>query len=96
MLLLGVAEVQAQHAVVRGFAKDASDGQPLQGINVVLTNDAGAFLGTATDRDGFFAISRIPPGPYLLRATFIGYQPFTDSLTLAPGQILSYNFSITF
>ena len=52
MLLLGVAEVQAQHAVVRGFAKDASDLQPLQGINVVLTNDAGAFLGTATDRDG--------------------------------------------
>jgi len=96
MLLLGVAEVQAQHAVVRGFAKDASDGQPLQGINIVLTNDAGAFLGTATDRDGFFAISRIPPGPYLLRATFIGYEPFTDSLDLAPDQILSYNFSITF
>ncbi len=96
MLLLGVAEVQAQYAVVRGFAKDASDGQPLQGINVVLTNDAGAFLGTATNRDGFFALSRIPPGPYLLRATFIGYQPFTDSLDLAPGQILSYNFSITF
>ncbi len=96
MVLLGVAEVQAQHAVVRGFAKDASDGQPLQGINVVLTNDAGAFMGTATDRDGFFALSRIPPGTYLLRGTFIGYQPFTDSLTLAPGQILSYHFSITF
>ena len=96
LLLLGVAEGQAQNAVVRGFAKDASDGQPLQGINVVLTNDDGAFFGTATDRDGFFAISRIPPGPYLLRATFIGYRPFTDSLNLAPGEILSYNFSITF
>ena len=58
MVLLGAAEVQAQHAVVRGFAKDASDGQPLQGVNVVLTNDAGAFMGTATDRDGFFALSR--------------------------------------
>lgn len=96
VLALGVAEAHAQHAVVRGFAEDASDGQPLQGINVVLTNDAGAFFGTATDRDGFFAISRIPPGAYLVRATFIGYQPFTDSLTLAPDQILSYNFSITF
>ena len=96
IVLLGVAEAQAQNAVVRGFAEDASDGQPLQGINVVLTNDAGAFFGTATDRDGFFAISRIPPGTYLLRATFIGYRPFTDSLTLAPDQILSYNFSITF
>jgi len=96
MLLLGAAQVQAQNAVVRGFTKDASDGQPLQGVNIVLTNNSGAFIGTATDRDGFYAISRIPPGRYAIRATFIGYQPFADSLDLAPDQILTYNFSITF
>ncbi|MFQ5571584.1 MAG: carboxypeptidase regulatory-like domain-containing protein [Rhodothermales bacterium] len=95
-LCIGATEALAQTAVVRGFAKDASDGQPLQGINVVLTDEGDGFYGTATDRDGFFAISRIPPGRYLLRATFIGYQPYTDSLTLAPGQILTYNFDISF
>ena len=62
----------------------------------MLTNDSGAFIGTATDRDGFYAISRIPQGRYALRASFIGYQPYTDTLDLAADQILTYNFSITF
>ena len=62
----------------------------------MLTNDSGAFLGAATDRDGFYAISRIRPGRYFLRASFIGYQTFADTLDLAADQILTYSFSITF
>ena len=96
LLVLGTMQVLAQNAVLRGFAKDASDGQPLQGVNIVLTDDGGAFLGTATDRDGFYAISRIPPGRYYMRASFIGYQPFADTLDLAADEIRTYNFDITF
>jgi hypothetical protein len=54
---LSAAEVRAQNAVIRGFATGASNGQPLQGVNVVLTNDSGALLGTATNRDGFYWLS---------------------------------------
>ncbi|HUF09552.1 MAG TPA: TonB-dependent receptor [Rhodothermales bacterium] len=83
-----------QTASLRGFVTDASDGQPLQGVNVVLTNDAGAFLGAAADVDGIYSISRIPPGTYALRATSIGYAAYADTLTLATGELRSLNIAL--
>ena len=91
-----LADAQSQHAIIRGFAKDAADGQPIQGINVVLRDDGDTFLGTATDRDGFFAIARIPPGRYYFTASFIGYESYADTLILAADEIRSYNFNISF
>ena len=89
-----LADAQAQNAVLRGFVTDAADGQRLQGVNVVLTNDEDAFIGAATDRDGFYAVSRIPPGRYYLRASYIGYQLYADTLNLAADEIRTYNFAI--
>lgn len=84
----------AQRATVRGFVADAGDGEPLPGVNVVLVGQDGTFEGAATNADGFYAISRIEPGTYAIRATFVGYQPFADTLILAAGEIVTQNISI--
>jgi len=94
-LVFCVTGVQAQNAVLRGYITDEADGQPLQGVNVVLTSDAGAFLGAASDRDGLFAISGISPGRYYLEASYVGYQTLRDTLDLAPDEIRPYNFALS-
>ena len=98
LLLIAVlfsANANAQNAVLRGFASDDADGQPLQGVNIVLTDDGDAFFGAASDRDGLFAISGIPPGRYYLAATYIGYAAFRDTLDLVTDEIRPYNFSLS-
>ena len=88
VLLLSIVwltPAQAQTATVRGFITDASDGQALQGVNVALEDATGDLRGAVTDDDGFFIIIRLPPGRYLLRASFIGYETARDTLDLEPG-----------
>ena len=93
-IFLTVNLAQAQNAVLRGFVRDASDGQPMQSVNVILTDDGDAFIGASTDRDGFFALSGIPPGRYYLVASFIGYTSHRDTLDFAPDDISTYNFEL--
>ncbi len=89
------SEAFAQRATIRGFVTDGSDGEPLPGVNVVLIAEDGTLEGTATNSDGFYAVSRIDPGVYVLRATFVGYRPHADSLELTAGQILTINFELS-
>ncbi|MFT5141620.1 MAG: hypothetical protein ACI80V_001129 [Rhodothermales bacterium] len=89
VLLLGLvfaAPAAGQSATVRGFITSTSDGQPLPGVNVIILEPDGSLVtGTATDADGFYALSRITPGPYTLRATFIGFEIYEEQLTLGDG-----------
>lgn len=96
LLFFYAAPAHAQTATVRGFVKDQSDGQPLQGVNVVLRGPGESLYGTATDTDGLYIISRVPPGRYNLQMTYIGYQTFTDTIDLVAGEILTYNFDLSF
>jgi len=54
-----------------GTVVDASSGDPLVGVNVVLE---GTHLGSATDLDGFYYIINVPPGTHVLRVSAVGYQ----------------------
>jgi len=59
---------------ITGIVKDAADGEPLAGINVLLQN---TMLGAATDEDGRYFILNVPVGTYSIRATAIGYKAMT-------------------
>ncbi len=54
-----------------GNVTDASTGDGLAGVNVIIENTA---LGAATDLDGNYLIIGVPPGAYTLLATFISYK----------------------
>lgn len=94
LLSLAATPVLAQNGTIRGFITDAADGQPLPGVNVVLTNPAGDLFGNASDTDGFYAISRVPAGNYTLRATFIGFQDFERQVTVVAGEIQTVSIAM--
>ncbi len=85
----------AQTGTIRGFVTDESDAQPLPGVNVILTNPAGALYGAATDTDGFYAVSRVPVGAYTLRASYIGYDDYEQDVTIVDGGIQTINIAIS-
>lgn len=94
LFLLALAPATASAQVVRGFITDASDGEPLEGATVVLRQDTTLVAGSATDRDGFFALSRFPTGQYQLAVTFIGYEQIIDTVRVAQGEILLRNYRL--
>ena len=55
---------------ITGIVKDASTGEPLPGVNVLVE---GTPLGAATDLDGYYVILNVPPGSYVVKANMIGY-----------------------
>lgn len=80
-------------AVLSGFVTDATDDQPLVGANVALQQlaDSTLFYGRATDRDGLYLLSDLPPGRYEMRVTFVGYVPHVDTLRLTSGERRTVN-----
>jgi len=61
---------------ISGTVRDAENGEPLPGANVFIE---GTTLGASTDIDGFYYILNIPPGTYLVKASYIGYGTATKS-----------------
>ncbi|MBL7137055.1 MAG: TonB-dependent receptor [Candidatus Marinimicrobia bacterium] len=59
---------------ISGRVVDATTGEPLVGVNVVIE---GTTMGAATDIDGYFVILNIPPGLYDITASMIGYATYT-------------------
>ncbi len=55
---------------VSGFIRDDATGEPISYANVFISNST---MGAATNRDGYFVISKIPVGIYELNVTMIGY-----------------------
>ncbi|MDX1450743.1 MAG: carboxypeptidase-like regulatory domain-containing protein, partial [Acidimicrobiia bacterium] len=70
--LLVPATALAQSGKIAGQITDASSGEALPGVNVVID---GTQTGATTDADGFYQIINVRPGLYELRATFVGYAP---------------------
>jgi len=58
-------------AVIVGKITDSENKEPLPGANVVLENTQ---YGAATDNEGNYRITDIPPGSYRLIVSMIGYR----------------------
>ncbi|MEM1093078.1 MAG: TonB-dependent receptor [Bacteroidota bacterium] len=91
VLALASGAAHAQTATVRGFITGADDGEALQGVNVVATSAEGDVSGTVTDGNGIYAIARLTPGRYIVRASFIGYEAQVDTLALTAGEVRTFN-----
>ncbi|WPP50094.1 TonB-dependent receptor [Catalinimonas niigatensis] len=79
------------NAVVRGKILDAQSGNPLEAVNVGLSNTA---YGATTDAQGEFRISNVDPGNYKLVTTSVGYEKNAKEISLAAGQTLEVNFNL--
>ncbi len=76
-----------------GHVRDEVSGDPLPGANVVL---AGTALGAATNLNGEFTISRVPPGTYDLRVTYIGYEPMEITVRVTSDEKVTQPINMKF
>ncbi|MFP4339692.1 MAG: TonB-dependent receptor [Cyclobacteriaceae bacterium] len=87
-LVLFLSEGQAQK--VEGVIK-STDGEVLPGATLMLTENG---LGTATDAEGRFSLSSVPPGTYTLLISHIGYETQQQKLEINAEQRLSLEVSL--
>jgi outer membrane receptor protein involved in Fe transport len=72
VLLTFVMSVQAgQTGKITGRITDEKTGEPLVGATLLIQ---GTKMGAATDFDGEYFITNIPPGTYNLQVSILGYQ----------------------
>lgn len=86
ILIIISSTVFAQQGTVRGFVYLKDTGEPVLFTNVILK---GTTIGNATDVNGYFSITKIPPGTYTLMVTSIGYDSLLESVTVKAGEIVS-------
>ncbi|MFM7176639.1 MAG: TonB-dependent receptor [Bacteroidota bacterium] len=72
------------NGTVRGFVYDKSTGEPVLFTNVYLK---GTTLGAATDVNGYYSISKIPAGNYVLTVTSVEYDTLATPITITSGDI---------
>ena len=71
LILLFAASLSAQTRVtVKGYVRDASNGETLIGATVYLN---GTTKGTTTNEYGFYSLT-VDPGSYTLVASYLGYE----------------------
>lgn len=92
LLLCYVIFASAQNGTVRGFVYDKESGEPVMFCNVIIEN---LLMGTSTDVNGFFNISKVPVGQHKLMVTYIGYDTLQQTFTLKKNQILNQKLEIS-
>ena len=65
---------------VKGVLFDESNGEAIPFASVLLD---GTTHGCYTDLNGFFLINKVPAGQYTLRVRFLGYEEYSQQVTLA-------------
>ena len=75
LLLFSASIAWAQTGKIAGKVVDARTGEAIVGANIVVE---GTQTGAASNFEGFFTILSVPPGTYRVRASVLGYTPFTQ------------------
>ena len=74
----------SQQLTVSGIIKSAEDNTTIPGATVAVLNpsDSSVIQGGVTDFDGNFEIKGLPKGTLIIQASFVGFQPFLDTISL--------------
>ena len=76
----------AQTGNIRGFVYEKETGEPVIFTNVILK---GTILGAATDVNGYYSITKVPPGDYTIVITNLGYDSLKLDVSLKAGEIVT-------
>jgi len=77
-----VAFSQSGKGVIEGVVKDPA-GAVLQGAKIEMKPQVRPIT---TNGQGEFTVTDVPAGTYAVTVTYVGFAPFTSSVTVAPGQ----------
>ena len=82
---------QQKETSVHGYVYDKSTGEPIENVNVYLSNTT---WGSSTNREGYYKIRQIPPGMHELVVTIVGYTYETKNILLKAGSQLKFDFRL--
>lgn len=88
--LFFVTSLQAQQSTgeIRGFVFDKGTGEPIIYTNVFIRE---LMVGKATDINGFYAITKLKPGTYVIKCYSVGFDTATATLNVEAGRITTHN-----
>jgi len=90
LVALVPARAIAQEGVLRGTVTDTT-GRPLAGVEVLSVNGKRS---TRTDRNGRFALARLPFGQQLIMARYPGYQPADRAINMLDANVPELTFRL--
>lgn len=76
---------------IAGTVADSATAKPLPFANVVIVDTK---LGANTQLDGSYRVRGVPPGSYVLRATYLGYEARTRPVVVEAGQTATVKFAL--
>ncbi len=92
LVLLSISSAQAQNtASISGFIKDSQSGETLLLANVVLQ---GTQIGTTANTSGYYTLPNLPTGTYTVLCSFIGFNNFSQEVTISDGQKLRLDIEL--
>ncbi|GAB4374116.1 MAG: TonB-dependent receptor [Calditrichia bacterium] len=83
-----VSMTQATAGTIHGFVRDKDSREPIILANIWIE---GSPLGTTTNMKGYYVLSSLEPGDYLIHFDYLGYQSVKKSLTLKDGEDIELN-----
>lgn len=88
LFLVSPVILLAQSYDATGTVVDSTTGEPLSGARVAFTLLSDSTVkGAVTDRRGAFTVDGLSAGRHGVRISFVGYAPFTKTVTLTNGTI---------
>jgi len=85
MFSLSEHSIAQERATINGYITEFGTGESIWGANVFIE---GTTIGTSSNSAGFYSLSRITPGDYVIVFTFVGFRDQRREVTLSAGQTL--------
>ncbi len=95
LLLPGVSQAQITRGGINGTVRDAS-GAVVPGVTVTVVNvDTNQPRDTVTDAEGFYRVSALEPGNYMVRTQLAGFTTVeTSGVRVFPSQETTVNIEL--
>ncbi len=87
-LLAAVISASAQTGTVRGIVFNKKNGEPVIFTNVFLK---GTTMGVQTDVNGFYSITKVPAGDYMISVSAINFDSVSQRISVKANQIVQQN-----
>lgn len=91
-LLLTLSTFLLADGKIVGRVFDAVTGKGLPMANVIIK---GTKIGTSCDTDGFFVLTKVPPGDHILVASMVGYKPKEASVSIKGNEVREVHFYLS-
>lgn len=90
--LFTISTAFAHLGTIVGKITDSQTKQPVRGANIVL---AGLNRGAISDDAGYFQINNLPPAPYTIEVSFMGYIGQKQTVAVKADEASVINFTLT-